>query len=110
MGHSGPVERCCCDEMKRQKAMTEEMTDKAACCDFDAELSVKFIDIDADQPVVFVDGHPSDPPQWLAIFILFFILWPALVRLSSDAFRQRRDDDPGRPGTQTWLDTSRLRL
>lgn len=109
MGHSGPIEHCCCDEMKQQKA-AGAMKAATVCCDFDTELTVKLIDIDKDKPFVFVDSYAFDPPAWLAISLLFFLLWSALIRSLPGLFLSRPDGDPGHVGTQTWLSTSRLRI
>ncbi len=109
MDHSGPIEHCCCDDMAANENADETTKEQSKCCDISNELTVKAADTDGGGPVA-LSSHSSLDPHSATLVFLLVTLWPELVQPQSSPIIRDLNDDPGHPGTQTYLSTLRLRI
>lgn len=109
MDHSGPIEHCCCDNMAANQYSDEATKEQSKCCDISNEVTIKAADTDGGGPVA-LSSHSSLDPHSATLVFLLVTLWPELVQPQSSPIIRDLNDDPGHPGTQTYLSTLRLRI
>lgn len=109
MDHSGPIEHCCCDNMAANEYSDEATKEQSKCCDISNEVTIKAADTDGGEPIAH-SSHSSLDPHSATLVFLLVTLWPELVQPQSSPIIRDLNDDPGHPGTQTYLSTLRLRI
>lgn len=105
--HRGLASDCCCEEMVMPGDDASVLTVASDCCDLENTLSLK--DSDDETPSIVQARLLPDLPEASLAFVLVsldFLPEPTAAPSGQADFR----DNPGDPGSLTWLETRRLRI
>lgn len=111
MEHSGPIENCCCEDMAAsiERSDLKDTNEGDACCEIEANLSLKELDLEDDAAVISKINSSAELPT-VALVFLITTFWPELGSTDSNDRGWSIESDPSNPGTSTYLSTQRLRI
>tara|TARA_B100000676_G_scaffold286813_1_gene316767 strand:+ start:608 stop:1051 length:444 start_codon:yes stop_codon:yes gene_type:complete len=105
--HRGLATDCCCESMAMPSDEAPMPDHNGGCCDLENTLSLK--DSDDETPSIVQARLLPDLPEASLAFVLVsldFLPEPTAAPSGQADFR----DNPGDPGSLTWLETRRLRI
>lgn len=105
--HRGLASDCCCESMAMPSGEAPMPDHDGSCCDLENTLSLK--DSDDDSPSIVQARLVPDLPEASLAFVLVSLdLLPEVTAAPSALVAI--GDNPGDPGSHTWLETRRLRI
>lgn len=105
--HRGLALDCCCESMAMVSDEAPMPDHDGGCCDLENTLSLKDSDNDS-RPIVQARLVPDLPEASLAFVLVSLDLLPEVTAAPSALVAI--GDNPGDPGSHTWLETRRLRI
>ena len=109
MEHSGHAEHCCCDASASPKKSELSTEHDKPCCDFSSEISIKDPQLEDSVPAITQQNQSLEISP-AALFYFITSLWPLEIARPVPLIVWDFDNDPGDPGTHTYLSTLRLRI